>query len=133
MLRFQSQEGDTMGDERYDRDYAIGVGNRLESIQNNLGFTNKKMAENFGVSVETYRKYRRGETCLSFDRVKRFYDKTPIDLLFLFNGETDNKENFTVMLSTCSQRRKEELIAQVLEYVKQLTSLSNRQKDDDLN
>lgn len=123
-----------MSDERnYNHEYAIAVGSRLESIQHNLGFTNKKMADNFGVSEETYRKYRRGDTCLSFDRVKKFYDKTPIDVLYLFNGESDNSENFTVMLSSISIKRKDEFIAQVMEYIKQLTSLSNRTKGDDLN
>ena len=115
-----------MNKERYDRDYANEVGERLQSIQDSLGYSNTKMAEDFEVTIETYRKYKNGEACLTFDRTKKFYDKTPIDIWYLFNGKRSDPHNFTVMLSSCEPRDKDRFLAQIFEYMKQLTSIKNK-------
>ncbi len=78
----------------------VDVGLRLRQIQTNLGYTNREMAEKFGVSEEQYRKYCTGESIIPFDNLMMFLRDTKIDVFYLMTGETDTSTSFTYHISS---------------------------------
>ncbi len=106
----------------------VAIGQRLEEIRKNLGYSQKKMAEELDVTVQQYQKYIKGENSLTSDRILYLYRRTPIDVRYLISGEKeDDSKTFTFVLSTYGGRNRQRFLDSMWTYLQKIT---NMDKDD---
>jgi transcriptional regulator with XRE-family HTH domain len=105
-------------------DATVAIGQRLEEIRKNLGYSQRMMAEELDVTVQQYQKYIRGENALSADRINHLYRNTQIDVRYLITGEReeDNK-TFTFVLSTYGGRNRQRFLDSMWVYLQKITGM----------
>lgn len=105
-------------------DETLEIGLRLEDIRKNLGYSQRIMADELGVSVQQYQKYITGESTISADRLLMLYRKTPFDVKYVITGEKeDDSKAFTFVLSTYSGRNRDNFLKGMWMYLQKITSL----------
>jgi transcriptional regulator with XRE-family HTH domain len=65
------------------------VGRRLRVTRSALGITEQKVAEAFGVSLRTYRRYESGRRQRSAAPAVNFARRYDVSLDWIFDGDTD--------------------------------------------
>ena len=105
-------------------DETLEIGLRLEDVRKNLGYSQRIMADELGVSVQQYQKYITGESTISADRLLMLYRKTPFDVKYVITGEKeDDSKAFTFVLSTYSGRNRDNFLKGMWMYLQKITSL----------
>ncbi len=105
-------------------DDTVAIGQRLEEIRKNLGYSQRMMAEELDETVQQYQKYIKGENALSANRINYLYRHTQIDVRYLITGEReeDNK-TFTFVLSTYRGRNRKRFLDSMWMYLQKITGM----------
>ena len=96
------------------------VGLRLETIQNNLGYTQEQMAEMMDVSKEQYRKYLKGISEIPSHKLTILLEQQDFDVKYLLTGKSAEEEKtFIEHLSTMSKEGRTQYIRDIIDYMEQ--------------
>lgn len=96
------------------------VGLRLETIQNNLGYTQEQMAEMMDVSKEQYRKYLKGISEIPSHKLTILLEQQDFDVKYLLTGKSAEEEKtFSEHLSTMSKEGRTQYIRDIIDYMEQ--------------
>ena len=93
------------------------VGSRLETIQNNLGYTQDQMAEMMDVSKEQYRKYLRGNSEIPLHKLSMLLEQQDFDVKYLLTGEREEEKTFSEHLSPMSKEGRTKYIRDIINYI----------------
>ncbi len=92
------------------------LGNRICEARKQLGYTQEKFAEIFGISLTAYKKWENAEHQISLDGLRILHKKFHISIDYLLFGEKKTFERVWEDVQNSSEEDKMRLVMQLIIY-----------------
>ena len=93
------------------------MGERLEEIQNNLGYTQEDMAEMMDVSKEQYRKYCKGKSEIPSHKLTVLHSKIDFDIKYVVTGKKGSESTSIEILSSMSEEKRAKYLKDIMDFL----------------
>ena len=98
----------------------VQIGKRLQTVRENMGYTQEAFAEVLRVDAGHYQKLERGLSGLSTDKLLTLYERYRIDPTYLITGEKNQTFDVELFLANCDREERNRFIERMLAYMGQL-------------
>ena len=98
----------------------VQIGKRLQTVRENMGYTQEAFAEVLSVDAGHYQKLERGLYGLSTDKLLTLYERYRIDPTYLITGEKNQTFDVELFLANCDREERDRFIERMLAYMGQL-------------
>ena len=98
----------------------VQIGKRLQTVRENMGYTQEAFAEVLSVDAGHYQKLERGLYGLSTDKLLTLYERYRIDPTYLITGEKNQTFDVELFLANCDREERNRFIERMLAYMGQL-------------
>lgn len=102
------------------KEFNMQVGNRLQLVRENLGYTQEAFAEILDVDSAHYRKIEKGKYGLSPEKMLILYRHYKIDPTYLITGEKKQAFDMEIFLANCDREERNRFLKRTLAYMEQL-------------
>ena len=92
----------------------VQIGKRLQTVRENMGYTQEAFAEVLSVDAGHYQKLERGLYGLSTDKLLTLYER------YLITGEKNQTFDVELFLANCDREERNRFIERMLAYMGQL-------------
>lgn len=98
----------------------ILIGQRLQTVRENSGYTQEEFAETLDVGVEHYRRVENGLYGLQPEKMLVLWKVYKIDPTYLITGERNQRFDLELFLVNCSREERDAFLERMLAYMKKL-------------
>ena len=102
------------------KDINIAIGQRLQTVRENGGYTQEAFAELLDIGVEHYRKIERGVYGLQPEKMLILYENFKADPTYLITGKAHQEFDIELYMTNCSKAERNHFLERMLAYMRQL-------------
>lgn len=102
---------------RKKKELNVEIGERLQQVRENIGYTQEETAAILDICSEQYRKIESGYSGITLNKIVILNDEMNLDPTFLLTGKQQNIYDIEYVLANSSQEQKRYFIKNVFNYI----------------